>query len=71
MHGRYGMCLLSMGRLEQAATQLEIACAGMETRLGLDNARTKEAIGRLIECYEQLNRPDDADRFRKKIQPDM
>ncbi len=71
MHGRYGMCLLSMGKTSQAVTELEFACEGMENRLGLDNPRTREAIGSLIECYEQLNRPEDAERVRKKIQPDM
>lgn len=69
MHGRYGMCLLSMGRAADAVTELEHACNGMETHLGLDNARTKEAIGKLIECYEALNRSDDAQRLREKHEP--
>jgi len=71
MHGRYGMCLLSMGNPSQAVTELEAACTGMENRIGLDNPRTKEAIARLIECYEQLNRTDEAQRLAKKLQPDQ
>lgn len=71
MHGRYGMCLLSLNEPEKAEPELRLACTGLENRLGLDDAATQEAIGKLIECYEQLNRPDDAARMREKSQPDL
>ncbi|MCC6908722.1 MAG: tetratricopeptide repeat protein [Phycisphaerales bacterium] len=68
IHGRYGMCLLSMGQTQRAEAELLLASTGLENTIGVDKAPTQEAIARLVDCYEALNRPEDAARFRSKLQ---
>lgn len=67
IHGRYGRVLRELDRFEEAEVELRRACEGLEATLGLDDGFTQEALGELVRCYEQLQRPAEAQAYRDKV----
>jgi len=69
LHGRYGWCLLMMGEAARAEAELLVALEGLERTQGIQSPNAQHILGLLVDCYEKLNRPDEAETYRSRIVP--
>ena len=65
--GEVGECLQKMGRHEEAEEQLLQGFQLREDKIRLDIPRTQRAVRRLVELYDDWNKPDEAARWRAKL----
>ncbi len=68
LHGRYGRCLRELDLLAEAEVELRLASEGLERTLGVGDDLTRQVFMELVQCYEQLNRPQDARSWRERVQ---
>ena len=63
-----GTCLKERGRFGEAEVVLRQAIETLEATRGLDDARTREALAALAECYDALGDADRAAAARARLQ---
>jgi hypothetical protein len=61
-------CLTALGRFEEAEPYLVQAFDWLHTNRGLENSYAQEVGLKLIELYDRLGRPTEADRYRLMLE---
>ena len=67
LQSRYGECLLKLGKHEEAENKLLVALPILRGTLGVQDKRTQQTIGLIVELYEILDRTEEAEKYRQLL----
>ncbi len=67
LQSRYGECLLKLGKYEEAENKLLVALPILRDTLGVQDKRTQQTIGLIVELYEILDRTEEAEKYRQLL----
>ena len=65
---KYGMCLINLGRFDEAETTLDEAHQILSASLGADHDRTRTAATAMVDLYDAWRKPEPAAKWRAHLE---